>query len=272
MDLFAIVETVFFDFALIGSLAALVATVVARLILRPRAAVAGIFADSVEALRRRIGEIKAPDAVLIAVLVVVAGITLNGVADEAFDGGVPGLSWFFHERTGGQEQLAGCSPIPVRGFRLRTEDQIKQDVVRDVCAGAGHDSPAERFLIQHSTYEGAKQVVQIAMATVLESGSAAANTALRVEFIAVKLARAFALLSAVFVLGVTIRMVWAMLRMAALRRAIRRSAHVRVPAAVGADAGAGDSLISIQGTLERYLAEVMRSAAAESSRDDFVFE
>jgi hypothetical protein len=220
MDLLAIVETVFFDFALIGSLVAFLATVMARLIFRPRAPVAHVFPDSVETLHRRIGDINAPDAALAAALVVVAGITFNVVADEAFDNGIFVFERFFQGR-GDEERLEGCDRIlpsdvqPIedfprrtrhsrllsRDFLLRNEDQIKQDVVRDVCSGAGPASPAQKFLQSHSTHEGAKQLAQVAMATVLESGTAA-NTALRAEFLGVKLARTFALLSAVFLLAV----------------------------------------------------------------------
>jgi hypothetical protein len=207
MDLLAIVETVGFDFALIGSLVVLMAAVVARLVFKPRAPIGRVFPDSIESLRHHISAIKAPDAALAALLAVVAGITFNAVADEAFDGSIVPFDRFFASRTAIQERLEGCDAITTPWYKIRDEDQIKQDAVRAVCAAVAVGAPAADVLRRASTEDGAKQLTQAAIATVQSAGTTAANNALRVEFLGVKLARTFALLSAALLLVVGARLV-----------------------------------------------------------------
>lgn len=210
MEVLPVLEAIGFDYALIGVLTTTWVTVCVLLMFRLDTMPWSAVSRGGGAFLRRVSSSKTK-LVLWGLLTAVSGMIGNALADSAFDSDT-----LFPTRKGvAIYNDATCSELVAQVWR--NEDAIKQDVVRDVCHRTAADSQARAWLKAQSGFDGSRQLTQLALAELLASGSASANTSMRLEYVVVKVFRALALGALLLAVAVLVRI---LLQGIALRRSV----------------------------------------------------
>ena len=272
MDFLAVIEAIGFDFALIGTLTSLVTAICAYLVFRPRASVGRVGFAAIAFLRRRVRNGKVPEMVFLGALVAVVGMTINIVADQTFDNDrLPFVQSHDDETGSPEEREQKTKAFSTEKCRVETfewsgwqfvqeEDAIKQDAARSVCARTGENSPARAYMTTYTTATRAKVLAQEANASVLKLNNNALSTALRIEFLAVKIARVIALCAAAVLVISLARSLAAVLQLslcALIAFVVRAKKLLRRWLAAAPEAAAAgvatDSPIGVLATLRRQV-------------------
>ena len=292
MDLLAAVEAVGFDFALIGTIVTIVLVMCGRLAFRPAAPVERTAIAALAFMRRRLRGGRVPELVLWGAIVGVVGMTFNVIADETFDNDdlLIVRSRDVDERDSAvlKEQKTRLFGEPSCGRprdeiqwpilqRFEDEDGVKQDAARDVCERTGPNSPARDYIEPYTSADGSKELAQIASAELWRTGSAASNTALRVEFLAVKMARVVALTAAAVGIVSAVRVLWVagwLLAVAIVPVVLRRVNELERAAVAGMPAHAEATHLpaEVVETLARQPESRAAALPGIHSRPDVAFE
>jgi hypothetical protein len=216
MEIVPAIEALGFDFALLGVLVTTAVTLAILLVRRTHLMPWEAVKQGTQTILHRLRDATGSELIVWAVLTALLGMVGNVGADLLFDKAAVRPLFEDRDLTEGAA-LESCVELESSWPRLRTEDAIKQDAVRDVCRRADQGSPARALLTSHASVAGAKQLTQVATALVQESGSGPTNASLRLEFMVVKVSR-------VLILAFTILGLAAMVRLALAFRAKLESA------------------------------------------------